>query len=236
MPMRSTLLGLTTLIALTATGCSNSSTSDSDASAPKDSPSAATQPAAGAASAVSEPPISSARLRTRLLDTGDLGDGYTPKPQEASAHDDVTVIGCPALERLGGDSAAGGRLDFAESATAAFAYTGSATSEVSEDLYSDTEAKLASGTAAVFDAMGSCPSYTLASGSTTVRITTQKAPVAQLGEQQWGHLLMFAVGGRSTIVKQAAVRTGSVLVVLSGSPTLVDTHLAAAVSKASAAR
>ena len=47
---------------------------------------------------------------------------------------------------LGGDAAAGGSLDFPRRAKAAFTYAGGSNSEVSEELYSDTEATLSQGT------------------------------------------------------------------------------------------
>ncbi|MEU7202851.1 hypothetical protein [Streptomyces sp. NPDC045470] len=74
----------------------------------------------------------------------DLGTGYARKPQRPDQHDDVTVIGCPALNDLGGDAAVGGSLNFSLHAKVTFTY-GSG-SEVSEELYSDSAGKLSNGT------------------------------------------------------------------------------------------
>ncbi|MFE7216857.1 hypothetical protein ACFU93_45090 [Streptomyces sp. NPDC057611] len=51
-----------------------------------------------------------------------------------------------------------------------------------------------------------------------------------------GQLLTFSAGRRDTMVKQAAVRDGSVLLIVSGSPALVDRHLDKTLAKATAAR
>ncbi|TQE35938.1 hypothetical protein [Streptomyces ipomoeae] len=67
-------------------------------------------------------------------------------------------------------------------------------------------------------------------------VTTQKVLVARLGDEQWSQLLTFAAGGRSSIVKHTAVRTGTVVVVASGSPGLVDAHVRKAVAKATVVR
>ncbi|MGW3660890.1 hypothetical protein ACWD6R_36910 [Streptomyces sp. NPDC005151] len=50
--------------------------------------------------------MSSAALAKRLLDEHDLGEGYSRKPESTKRHDDVTVIGRPALAELG-EAAAG---------------------------------------------------------------------------------------------------------------------------------
>ncbi|MFG3364255.1 hypothetical protein ACGF0K_04680 [Streptomyces sp. NPDC048156] len=136
------------------------------------------------------------------------------------------------MEKLGSDAATGSGLDFPRKAKVSFTYTGSSTSEVSEELYSDSTVKLSKGIGKVFDAMLSCPSYQVASGSTVVTIKTEKAGAARLGDERWSQLLTFTAGGRSSVVKQTAVRTGAVVVVLSGGPGLVDAHLVKAVAKA----
>jgi hypothetical protein len=56
--------------------------------------------------------------------------------------------------------------------------------------------------------------------------------VANKGEERWGQLLTFTAAGRNSIIKQTTVRTGPTLVVVSGSPNLVDTHLNKALHKA----
>ncbi|WP_086800761.1 hypothetical protein [Streptomyces caniscabiei] len=222
-----TALCLGTLSVLVLAACSNGSTRATD---PTSSASASGRqegrnaPAAG--------PLSSAALSKRLLDESDLGEGYARKPEQPSRHDDVTVTGCPALGELGGDAAAGGSLDFPRRAKVSFTYASGTGSEVSEDLYSGTVAELSSGVGRIFEAMTSCSSYQLVVGSTPITVTTRKLPAPKLGEERWSQLLTFTVSGRSSVVKQTAVRTGTVVVVVSGSVALVDAHVAKAVDKA----
>ncbi|MEU3734791.1 hypothetical protein AB0E81_36175 [Streptomyces sp. NPDC033538] len=178
--------------------------------------------------------LSSAALESRLLGPRDLGSGYLPKPERPAQHDDVTVIGCPALNELGGDAATGGTLAFPHKAKADFTYGGSS-SEISEELYSDSVKKLSDGTGRIFDAMTGCPAYQVVAGGTPVDVTSQKLPAASVGgDERWSLLLTFIAGGRSTVVKQTAIRDGSLLLVLSGSPALVDRHLDKALAKATA--
>ncbi|MFG3348704.1 hypothetical protein ACGF1Z_27055 [Streptomyces sp. NPDC048018] len=224
----SAVLSLAALVALTASGCAKGSASP----APSDSAPAAPGKSTAAAKPA-EAPLSSAALSERLLDESDLGQGYTRQAKTDSSHrDDVTVIGCPALEKLGGDGAAGSDLDFPNSAEAAFSYIRGSGSEVTEELYSDTVSKLAPGTRTVFEAMTGCPVYQVVVGDAPIAITTQKLPAPALGDEAWSQLLTFTAGGRDTVMKQTAVRAGSVLIVVSGSPALVDTHLTRAVNKA----
>ncbi|MFG2286556.1 hypothetical protein ACGFOU_10920 [Streptomyces sp. NPDC048595] len=177
-------------------------------------------------------PLSSAVLSKRLLDESDLGPGYVRKPEPLKRHDDVTVNGCPALEKLGGNAAVGGSLAFPRKAKASFFYAGSSDSEVSEELYSNTETELSDDVGRIFEAMTSCPTYQVLVGSTPVTVTTQKAPAPRLGDERWSQLLTFTVGRRGSVVKQTVVRTGTVVVVVSVSPGLVDAHVATAVDKA----
>ncbi|MGW0711568.1 hypothetical protein ACWD4G_37405 [Streptomyces sp. NPDC002643] len=181
-------------------------------------------------------PLSSAALAKRLLDESDLGEGYARKAEQPSRHDDVTVTGCPALGELGGDAAVGGSLDFPRRAKVSFTYASGTGSEVSEELYSGTAAALSGGVGRIFEAMTTCPRYQVLVGSTAVTVTAQKVSAPWLGEERWSLLLTLTSGGRSSFVKQTAVRTGTVVVVLSGSPSLVDVHLDEAVAKATAVR
>ncbi|MFD3580944.1 hypothetical protein [Streptomyces sp. NPDC058683] len=179
--------------------------------------------------------LSSAALASRLLDPSDLGNGYLPKPERLAQHDDVTVIGCPALSELGGDAATGGTLAFPHKAKADFTYGGSS-SEISEELYSDSAKALSAGIARIFDAMTGCPTYQVVAGGTPIDVASQKLPAPHgLGDEHWSQLLTFTTGGRSTVVKQTAIRDGSLLLVVSGSPALVDRHLGKALAKATAA-
>ncbi|MGW3473825.1 hypothetical protein ACWDMR_00105 [Streptomyces althioticus] len=179
--------------------------------------------------------LSSAALESRLLDERDLGSSYLPKPERPAQHDDVTVIGCPTLSELGGDAATGGTLAFPHKAEADFTYGGSS-SEISEELYSDSVKKLSDGIGRIFDAMTDCPTYQVVAGGTPVDVTSQKLPALHAdGDEQWSQLLTFTAGGRSTVVKQTAIRDGNLLLVVSGSPALVDRHLDKALTKAASA-
>ncbi|MEV6723548.1 hypothetical protein AB0M94_21735 [Streptomyces xanthochromogenes] len=171
-------------------------------------------------------------LSTRLLTEKDLGEGYARKAERAQNTDDVTVIGCPELDKLGGDAATGGSLGFPRKAKVAFTYSASSTSEVSEELYSDAAQKLSDGIGQIFDAMTSCPTYQVVSGSTAIDVTTQKTAVPDLGDERWSQMLTYSAAGQRSVVKQTAIRTGNVVVIVSGSPALVDAHLTKAVAKA----
>ncbi|MFJ5546734.1 hypothetical protein [Streptomyces sp. NPDC093225] len=231
MRIRTIGTSLTVLATLALAGCSDTGTSQ-DVSPQAGAPSGASKPGAAKTGA----PLSSDVLSARLLTTADLGQDYAPKAESTARHDDVTVIGCPALEQLGGDAAAGGSLDFPNEAKAAFVYAGSADSEITEELYSDSVPKLSSGTKQIFEAMTGCPVYQIVVGSDPVKITTQKLAAPALGDEAWSQLLTFTVGGRDSVVKQTAVRSGVVLLVVSGSPALVDSHTQKALDKALASR
>ncbi|MFE1836441.1 hypothetical protein [Streptomyces sviceus] len=223
-----TALGLGAVFTvLVLTGCAGSAQ-------PADASAASSAPAHQGVSAPSaSTPLSSAQLNQRLLNESDLGEGYTLMAEPVRRNDDVAVIGCPALEKLGGYTATGAGLDFAREAKASFTYSGSS-SEVSEELYSDSAAKLSKGIGKVFDAMLSCPSYQVTSGSTVVDIGSEKSAAPDLGDEQWSQLLTFSAGGQRSVVKQTAIRTGNILVIVSGAPGLVDAHLDKAIAKAGA--
>ncbi|MEU1893852.1 hypothetical protein [Streptomyces pristinaespiralis] len=217
-----TALGITAAL-LAVPACSTVTKSDTAPSAHVGKPADAAQRAVL---------LSSAALETRLLNESDLGSGYLRKPEPPAQHDDVTVIGCPALSELGGDAATGGTLTFPRKAKATFTYAGSS-SEISEELYSDSANKLSDGIGRIFDAMTGCPTYQVVAGGTAIDMASQKLPAPhQLGDEQWSQLLTFSAGGRSTVVKQTAIRDGSLLLIVSGSPALVDRHLEKALAKA----
>ncbi|MEV7394475.1 hypothetical protein [Streptomyces sp. NPDC091215] len=179
--------------------------------------------------------LSSAALKTRLLDENDLGSGYLRQPERSTQQDDVTVVGCPALSKLGGDAATGTTLAFPRKAETTFTY-GSSSSEISEELYSDSASKLSDGIDRIFYAMTGCPTYQVVAGGTPVDVTSQKLAAPHgLGDEQWSQLLTFTAGRRSTVVKQTAIRDGNLLVIVSGSPALVDRHLDKALAKATSA-
>ncbi|MEU9189847.1 hypothetical protein AB0D14_35985 [Streptomyces sp. NPDC048484] len=222
-----TILGITAAL-LAVPACST----DTVGTRPDTAPSARTgKPADPAQQAA---PLSSAALETRLLDESDLGGGYLAKPERPAQHADVTVIGCPALSELGGNAAAGGALSFPRKAEAAFTY-GASSSEVAEELYSDSADKLSDSIGRIFDAMTGCNTYQVISGGTPIDMASQRLPAHRgLGDEQWSQLLTFSTGGRSTVVKQTAIRDGSLLLIVSGSPALVDRHLGKALAKATA--
>jgi hypothetical protein len=220
------VLSLSALASLALTGCSTGSvamepTSPTTVSVHPDGESAPTSAS-----------LSSAALAKRLLDESDLGEGYTRTPQRPAQHDDVTVVGCPALEELGNEALVGGIPDFPNRAKASFTYAVGSDSEMDEELYSDTEDKLSQSVGRIFEAMTSCSSYRVLAGSTAVTVTAHEVPAPRLGDEQWGQLLTFTAGGRSQVVKQTAVRVGMVVAVVSGSPALVDAHVEEAVAKA----
>ncbi|MGP3635418.1 hypothetical protein ACTU45_18955 [Streptomyces sp. 24-1644] len=216
-----TILGITAAL-LAVPACST----DTSPSARTDKPAETAQQAA---------PLSSAELETRMLNESDLGSGYLRKPERPSQHDDVTVLGCPALSELGGNAATGGTLSYPRKAKADFTYGGSS-SEVSEELYSDSAAKLSNGIGRIFDAMTGCQTYQVLAGGAPIDMASQKLTAPRgLGDEQWSQLLTFSTGDRSTVVKQTAIRAGNLLLIVSGSPALVDRHLGKALTKATAA-
>ncbi|MFJ4689246.1 hypothetical protein [Streptomyces sp. NPDC088789] len=176
--------------------------------------------------------LSSEQLRNRLLDAGDLGHSYTSKPERTGGQDDVTVIGCPALEQLGDQAGTGAALGFPRRAEAAFTRSGQRGADLTVELYSDVPDRLAQGAGHIFTAMASCPVHQLVLGDTPVKVTVQKLAPPLLGDQQWSHLMTLTTIGLDTVVKQTAVRSGTVLVVVSGTPELVDTHVEKALAKA----
>ncbi|MFE6164902.1 hypothetical protein ACFQ7F_39010 [Streptomyces sp. NPDC056486] len=222
-----TALGITAAL-LTLPAC----TTNTAGTKPDTAPSARAGKRADAAQRAT--PLTSAALETRLLDQSDLGSGYLRKPERPARHDDVTVIGCPALSELGDDAATGGTLAFPRKAKADFTYGGSS-SEIAEELYSDSANKLSDGIGRIFDAMTGCPTYQVVAGGTPIDMASQKLPAPHsLGDEQWSQLLTFTAGGRSTVVKQTAIRDGSLLLIVSVSPTLVDRQLDKALTKATA--
>ncbi|MFD3910016.1 hypothetical protein [Streptomyces sp. NPDC058603] len=224
-----TAAGLTAFTLLAVPACSTDITRAKTNTAS----SARAEKPAGAAQ--NNAPLSSASLETRLLDESDLGSGYLRKPGRLSRHDDIAVVGCPALNDLGGDAATGGSLTFPRKAKATFTYAGGSNSEVTEELYSDSAAKLSDGISRIFDAMTGCPTYQVIAGGTAIDMASQKLTAPrQLGDEQWSQLLTFSTGGQNTVVKQTAIRDGSMLLIVSGSPALVDRHLDKALAKATA--
>ncbi|KUM86555.1 hypothetical protein AQI94_21065 [Streptomyces pseudovenezuelae] len=223
-----TVRGLSVLAILVLAGCSHGSAASSRTM------SSPTVPVHPDGESVAPAPLSSTALAKLLLDESDLGGDYTRMPQRAAAHDDVTV-NCPALEKLGGDASTSTSLAFPRKAKASFTYAGGGNSELAEELYSATAAKLSKGIGEIFDAMVSCPTYQVMSGHTVVTVGTQVTPAPDLGDEQWSQLLTYSIGGQRSVVKQTAIRIGNVLVLVSGAPGLVDANLEKALDKAEAA-
>lgn len=206
-----------------------------DTASGKPDTASSTRPGRPAGPAQTTAPLTSAVLDTRLLDQSDLGSRYLRTQERPTQHDDVTVIGCPALSKLGGDTATGGTLAFPHKAKVAFTY-GASRSEVAEELYSDRADKLSDGIGRIIDAMTGCPTYQVIAGGTPIDMASQKAPAPRnVGDEQWSQLLTFSTGGTSTVVKQTAIRDGGLLLIVSGSPALVDRHLDKALAKATTA-
>ncbi|NGO46196.1 hypothetical protein [Streptomyces ureilyticus] len=225
-----TALSLTAVTVLALPACST------DSSEAKPAASSAARTGTPANGERQTAPLSSAALEPLLLDESDLGTGYTRTSEPSVQHDDVTVLGCPALAKLGGDAITGGSLDFPRKEKASFTYTGDSDSAVSEELYSDTADKLSDGTGRIFAAMTVCPEYQILAGTTVIDVSTQRMSAPELGDERWSMLLTFSAGGRDSVVKQTAIRSGNVLLTVSGSPALVDRHLYKALAKATASR
>ncbi|UQA93707.1 hypothetical protein [Streptomyces halobius] len=177
-------------------------------------------------------PVSAGELQPLLLSAEDLGDNYVQQPAKDEAgkrYDDISIGGCPALEKLG---ASAGNMKFATKVTADFTYDFS--SELSEELHSDSPKKLSDTFRAVDDAYGSCPTYTMSSGTTPIEIGVNKVSPPKLGDEQFGYLITMNFGSKSTVMKQFVVRQGNKAIVLSGSPGLVEKHLQTAYNKLTA--
>ncbi|MEK2474049.1 hypothetical protein [Streptomyces noursei] len=177
-------------------------------------------------------PASAGELQPLLLSAGDLGANYTQKPaqdESSKKHDDVAISGCPALDKLGASS---NYLKFATKVTADFTYDFS--SDLSEELHSDSPRKLSATFRAVDKAYGSCPTYTMTAGSTPVQIGVSKVTPPKLGDEQFGYLLTMSFPGKTIVAKQFVVRQGNKALLLSGSPGLVEKNLKTAYDKLAA--
>ncbi|MFE9296211.1 hypothetical protein [Streptomyces niveus] len=54
---------------------------------------------------------------------------------------------------------------------------------------------------------------------------TEKTTAPGLGDEQQSQLLTYFVGGQRSVVNQTAIRAGNFMVIVFGSPGLVDAHL-----------
>lgn len=219
---RITGLALAAFVALGTVGCSSSG-EGSPAAGGKDT-------VLGSMQDTTTPPVGESDLRLRLLTAADLGQGYLETPTTDTRRDDVGLTGCPALEKM-----SGGAPSFAVKAKTSFSYTAGSTSSstLGEELYSDTPAKLAKGTKDLFAAYASCPSFTMSTGTTPVQIAIGKAAAPEgIGDERYAQTMTITTSTSTTILKQVAVRAGNVMVMLTGSPGLVDKDLPGAVEKA----
>ncbi|MFE4263367.1 hypothetical protein [Streptomyces sp. NPDC056883] len=216
-------LALAAFLALATAGCGSSSQDPFPAGVKPDT---------------TTPPVSESDLRLRLLTGADLGQDYTEVPT-SPARTGGGMSGCPALEKLDGPSG-DGALDFSARVKASFTYStavGGDVSKLGEELYSDTPAKLAQSTKALFDAYASCPSFNLNSGTTPVKIEIKKETAPKgLGDEQYAQTMTVVTGSSTTVLRQTAVRAGNIMVMLSGEPSLVAKDLPAAVQKAKAGK
>lgn len=217
-----------------ATGCSSTPATGKHDTKP--TASRAADPGSAASPGLSPTdlkPVQGQRLRHYLLTTDDLGPGYTQSetPDDGKAadphrYDDVGMSGCPALEELSKHS---DEVQFATKTSAGFRF--GADSELGEELHSDTPDKLSAGLRRLMHAQTSCPTYTMTSGSTPLTVTVHKDSAPRPGPDSYAYTTTLNGPGGTSVLKTAAVRRGTVLVMLVGAPALVDGHIKAAVAK-----
>ncbi|MFB6985568.1 hypothetical protein [Streptomyces sp. NPDC056304] len=204
----------TALCGVLITGCSSGSGGEGD--------DAKTKPAA-------EPKtVAAGALRPLLLSQADLGSGYVEvhEKTESGKFDDVSVQGCPSLEKLG---QSGEEAKFASKAETSFTYDTDAT--LGEELHSDRPSVLSSKLRALFGAYTSCPTYTMTAGTTPIRVSVAKSATPKLGDEQFAYTSTMELPSGAQVLKTMAVRKGNVAVMLVGAPALVDRHINAAVGK-----
>ncbi|MFD8635877.1 hypothetical protein [Streptomyces sp. NPDC059533] len=218
----SAILTSTCLALWALTGCS---------APPSGSAPAETQAETPAPTAGDHEVLPSERLADRLLTADDLGPGYTARPAATTGSPEASVEGCPQLEQLG-NAADNPYAMFPNQGKRVF--TGPGGTQLTEELYSAPPKDLSAGAGRIMTAMGACPSYQLVTATTVAEIRTQTVPVPRLGDEQWGQVLTVTAGGRRTIVQQAVIRDGAVLLVVSGSPAEVAVHGPTALAKATA--
>ncbi|MEV6779168.1 hypothetical protein [Streptomyces syringium] len=176
-------------------------------------------------------PARVAELKRLLLTTDDLGSDYTAEPSNDDTKDDDVVSGCPAMERL---VARIPRLQPVNQAEIWFMYGSDPRSTLKEELDSDSPAQLSATLQEVRDAYRACPTYTVTSGTTRIRITLTEAVMPDLGAERYAFTSTFIGPGGASEVKRVAVRKDNITLFLSGSPALVDKHLKKAFEKATA--
>ncbi|MBZ4322028.1 hypothetical protein [Streptomyces huiliensis] len=173
-------------------------------------------------------PLDAARLRTRLLTLADLGPGYTEVPDDGKDDADSGATGCGPMERL---SARMPALKLAAEAKTSFRYDKTENSGMAVELGSDSPARISAVYKEIYGAFNSCPSFSFMEGTTPTRTTSAKPELPPLGDERFGTLLTLEGANGPVVIKYVAVRKGSVVVNLMGSPALVDKHIGTAVDK-----
>lgn len=173
-------------------------------------------------------PLTEGALRPLLLSQNDLGSGYVQVQAKSDSgnFDDVSIQGCPALEKLG---QTGDEKMFASKAETSFTYNTDAT--LGEELHSDRPSVLSSKLRDLFGAYTSCPTYTMTAGSTPIEVKVAKSVTPELGDEQFAYTSTMDLPSGAQVLKTMAVRKGNIAVMLVGAPALVDRHMKAAVGK-----
>ncbi|MET8816524.1 hypothetical protein ABZW47_31565 [Streptomyces sp. NPDC004549] len=173
-------------------------------------------------------PLTEGALRPLLLSQADLGPGYVQVQEKADTgkYDDVSVQGCPSLEKLGHS---GDKDMFAAKAETSFTYDTDAT--LGEELHSDRPSVLSSKLRELFGAYTACPTYTMTAGTTPIEVKVSKSATPELGDEQFAYTSTMELPSGAQVLKTMAVRKGNVAVMLVGAPALVDRHIKTAVGK-----
>lgn len=173
-------------------------------------------------------PLTEGALRPLLLSQADLGAGYVQAQEESGSgkFDDVSVQGCPSLEKLG---QSGDETMFASKAETSFTYDTDAS--LGEELHSDRPSVLSSKLRELFGAYTSCPTYTMTAGTTPIEVKVAKSVTPELGDEQFAYTSTMELPSGAQVLKTMAVRKGNIAVMLVGAPALVDRHMKTAVSK-----
>lgn len=173
-------------------------------------------------------PLTEGALRPLLLSQADLGAGYVQVQEKADTgkYDDVSVQGCPSLEKLG---QSGDKEMFAAKAETSFTYDTDAT--LGEELHSDRPSVLSSKLRELFGAYTACPTYTMTAGTTPIEVKVSKSATPEVGDEQFAYTSTMELPSGAQVLKTMAVRKGNVAVMLVGAPALVDRHIKAAVGK-----
>jgi hypothetical protein len=205
----------TALCGVLITGCSSGNGGGDGDSKPRAKPKPAAEPE----------PLTEGALRPLLLSQADLGTGYVQVEEEPDSgkFDDISVQGCPALEKMGQD---GEENMFAAKAETSYTYTDAT---LGEELHSDRPSVLSNKLRELFGTYTSCPTYTMTAGTTPIEVKVVKSAAPELGDEQFAYTSTMELPSGAQILKTMAVRKGNVAVILVGAPALVDRHMETAV-------